>query len=212
MKTAALYFTVFVIACLVGCANGARRVHAVAPAAVITGAGASLTQNGEAQTPAAADTTAGRSALTIPAGTPVSIAPDGVATFTAALPISLTSSFDRFRATGPAAFTPPAPPTPADEARAAGVRYFYFAALVCLVGSGLAAWAGYPLAALCLGVAVPALPVMANVVSSSAGVLVGGVLLALAAGLVIAHHLTHRALTAAVVSLPGAIDRAAAPA
>lgn len=174
-----------------GCASGRR--EPISPAATITGpAGASLAQTGDAATPAQADTAAGSSALVIPAGTAVSVAPDGTATFTAAEPVRIASEFTAFRATGPGAFTPPAPPSPADEARGWGVRAFYLAALVCALAAGLCLWRGYPLAALCAGGAALALPILANVVSSTAGIIAGAVFLSLGAGLVIAYHLTRR--------------------
>lgn len=111
-----------------GCSTFRRDREPESPAATITGpAGASLAQTGDAQTPATADTSAGSSALVIPAGTPVSIAADGTATFTAAEPVRIAATFSAFRAAGPGAFTPPAPPTPAEQARGWGVQVFQIA-------------------------------------------------------------------------------------
>lgn len=181
-----------VIVAFSGCSAG-RRADPRPPAVTITGPGpdgGSLTQTGDAAAPATADTSTGTSGFTIPAGQPVSIAPDGVVSFTAAVPIQVAAQFSSFRAAGPAAFTPPAPPSPADEARGWGVRAFYLAALGCALVAGLLAWRGYPLAALCTGGAALALPIVGNVVSSAAGIVAGSVLLALAAGLVLAYKLT----------------------
>jgi hypothetical protein len=97
------------LAGLTGCTPGRRE-----PATTVTGpAGQSLVQNGSAAEPATADTATGSAALTIPAGTAVTVAPDGSATFTAAEPVEVVSRFSSFKASGPRAFTPPAAPTPA---------------------------------------------------------------------------------------------------
>lgn len=199
LRTVAEILGVLLVAALclagLGCQTSPRQVRA--PAVTITGpAGASLAQSGDAATPAAAETSAGRSALVIPAGTPVAIAPDGVATFTAAAPVRLAAEFTGFRATGPGAFTPPAPPSPADVARGWGVRAFYLAGLGCALVAGLLLWRGYPLAALATGGAAVALPLVGNLVSSTAGLVAGAVGLALAAGLVIAYRLTARTASA----------------
>lgn len=193
------FFALVCVVLLAGCSTG-RRADPRPPAVTITGpgpAGGSLTQTGDAAAPATADTSTGTSGFIIPAGQPVSIAPDGVVSFTAAAPIQVAAQFSSFRAAGPAAFTPPAPPSPADEARGWGVRAFYLAALGCALVAGLLAWRGYPLAALCTGGAALALPIVANVVSSAAGIVAGAVLLALAAGLVIAYRLTARRIWSA---------------
>ncbi len=206
LRLVAIGLGLLLLVALTGCMPGGAR-PAQSPAATVTGpGGASLAQTGDAATPATADTSAGSSALTIPAGTLVTITAEGSATFTAAEPIALTSRFETFRATGPGAFTPPAPPTPADLARGFGVRAFYLAALVCALAAGLCLWRGYPLAAICAGGAAIALPVVANVVSSTAGVIVGAVLLSLGVGLVVAYHLTRARNHAQMVA---ALDPAA---
>jgi hypothetical protein len=126
MKLVPLFLCLVLFAALCcGCSSLTGRARVAAPAATVTGpGGASLVQAGDAQTPATAATSAGRSAFTIPQGQPVSLAPDGTATFTAAAPIVVTASFDTFKASGPSAFTPPAPPTPTDEAAGRASLWF----------------------------------------------------------------------------------------
>lgn len=107
------------------CAGCAPVPVVVPPAATATGpGGASLVQGGDAQTPATAATSAGRSSFTVPASVPVSVSPDGTASFTSPTPLTFTASFEAFRASGPSAFAPPAPPTPTDEAAGRASLWF----------------------------------------------------------------------------------------
>ena len=178
---------VFAVSLLSGCSTNRTRspwVNANVPdlGEIATG--------GDAATPANVATSKGSTAFQIPVGTMVEILPSGSFAFKTAAPVDVVTNHATATLTGPAAFTPPAQPSPADLARGFGVRAFYLAGLVCALAAALCLWRGYPLAAICAGGAAVALPVIANVVSSPAAIMVGSVLLALGVGLVVAYNLT----------------------
>jgi hypothetical protein len=115
---------VLLLAIATGCATGRHAASRSPSATTTTPAGVTFKQTGDAATPATSTTTNGRSSFTIPAGVPVSILPDGTAAFTTPEPVTFSASFDTLRATGPQAFTPPAPPTPTDEAAGRASLWF----------------------------------------------------------------------------------------
>ena len=124
MKTVPLFLCLVLFVTLAcGCSSLTGR--AKSPAATMTAPnGGTLTQTGDAAKPAAASSSSGRSAFTVPKGVPVTIAPDGAASFTTTEPLTFSASFEAYRATGPQAFTPPAPPTPTDEAAGRASLWF----------------------------------------------------------------------------------------
>ncbi len=188
-----LLVALFVALLCGGCATGSRRQPPPAAASVSAGpAGPVVAQDGAAAVPATAARKETRVETTIPAGAAVTAYPDGRVTWTAAAPMALVSASSDSSATGPQSFTPPAPPTPAEEARGWGVRAFYLAALACAIAAGLCVWRGYPLAAICCGAGALALPILANFFGSMSATVAGVACVAIAAGLVVAYQLTAR--------------------
>gem|GEM_PF-2670015 len=115
MKTSAL---VVLAACCLAAFTGCNtlRPAAKSPETTATAGGVSLSQSGDAAQPAHASETTTTTATVIPPGVPVTWHADGSVTFTPAAPLNLVTTRTEANATGPAAFTPPAPPTPTEEA------------------------------------------------------------------------------------------------
>lgn len=106
---------------------------------------------------------------------------------TLAAPSTLTQEATTQTASGPTTHAPPAPPTPAQHATAAGLRLFYYIA----AGAAMAAFAllylGYFRAALVAILAAGGLPLLAQF-SAAAASHTAAALAALAGGLVAAWH------------------------
>lgn len=98
-----------------GC-NTARKAASRPPSATATAGGTSISQDGAAAAPASANKTTTQTAATIPPGVAVTAHADGSLTWTTAAPLSVVTTRTAESVTGPAAFTPPAPPTPTEEA------------------------------------------------------------------------------------------------
>lgn len=137
------------------------------PSATATAGGTSISQDGAAATPAKASETTTQTAATIPPGVRVTASPDGSLSWVTAAPLSVVTTRTESAATGPAAFTPPAPPTPTEEAngRAAFLmRLGLVAGLAAgafglLRGWDVLGWGGVAIAAGCfLGLALQAVP------------------------------------------------------
>lgn len=94
--------------------------HFRPPAAAVHAGSTGLQQTGAALVPAKAETITTRATIPLPAGTEFRVVPvmpaDSALAFTlpSSVPIEVETTAERV--TGPQAFTPPAPPTPAQEA------------------------------------------------------------------------------------------------
>ncbi len=123
---------------LCGCSGLAKTFRAVAPAATIqTPSGAVLTQKGEAAQPATVTTSAANQSLTLPAGSVVwQDAKSGALAYQLSKDSVLTSSAKAEHVEAPRAFSPPAPPSPA-EISDAGSRRMFWAGLVLGVAAAL---------------------------------------------------------------------------
>lgn len=174
-----------------GC-NTARKATSRPPTATATAGGTSISQDGAAAAPASANTTTTQTAATIPPGVAVTAHADGSLTWMTAAPLSIVTTRTAEQVTGPAAYPPPALPSPADEARGWGVKAFYLAALACAIGAGLCVWRAYPLAAICFGAGALALPILANFFGGMSATVAGVACVALAVGLFIAYKVTAR--------------------
>jgi hypothetical protein len=126
-----------------------------------------LYQDGLAQKPATATETTTQAAATVPPGVPVTAHPDGSITWTTAAPLSVVTTRTESAATGPAAFEPPAPATPTEEA--AGLASLWMRlGLVAGIAAGVfglvkgwdfVAWGGGAIAAGCVaGMALASVP------------------------------------------------------
>jgi hypothetical protein len=186
MMRAAL--AIIALALCAGCST--RRGEA--PRATSQAGAASVGQSGDAATPATATATSSTVEATIPPGVQVTAHPDGAITWRTVAPLTITTTRTNDRATGPASFTPPAPPTPADEARGFGVRAFYLAAIACVLAAAFCVWRAYPLAAICFGAAAIALPVLATFFSTMSATVAGVGFVCIALGLVTAYLLTKK--------------------
>lgn len=109
MKAAAFIFAALLVGCRVS-----------APAGMVEAGGSKLTQTGAAQVPASAETVTNRATIPLPKGTEIRVVPvfpdrpeQGFAfTLPEAAPLMVESTAERVK--GPQAFTPPAPPSPAE--------------------------------------------------------------------------------------------------
>lgn len=162
----AVLLLVLLVACLAGCQTG-RRDRAAAPRATAQAGAVAIQQTGDAARPATAAEASTRTETTIPPGVDVTAHPDGRITWRNAAPLALVSTHTAATATGPAAFQPPAPPTPAEEAagRAAlwmrlGLVAGVAAAVFGLVrGWDFVAYGGGAIAAACVvGLSLAAVP------------------------------------------------------
>lgn len=100
-----------------GIVSAARKV--VAPAATVTAGGTTVTQKGDAQTPGSAKTETKSQNVTLPAGTVVwQDFKTGEVRYRLGQDTVLQSETRTEQATAPASFTPPKPPTAAEEANA----------------------------------------------------------------------------------------------
>jgi hypothetical protein len=150
---------------LAACQTG--RKTTTPPRAQASAGSVGVSQTGDAATPATATENVTRTETTIPPGSLVTVHPDGSVTWTNAAPVALVSTHSQASATGPAAFTPPAPPTPAEEARGR-VTLWLWLGLVAGAASGafglvrgwdvLAVGGGVIAAACVLGLALAACP------------------------------------------------------
>ena len=189
-KTLAAKIAIAAVAFLLtGCAAGKREQ---APRATSQAGAASVGQSGDAATPATASATSSTVATTIPPGTEVTARPDGSITWRTVEPLPITTTRTDDRATGPASFPPPAPPTPAEEARGFGVRAFYLAAIACVLAAAFCVWRAYPLAAICFGAAAIAMPVLATFFSTMSATVAGVGCACIAVGLIVAYLLTKK--------------------
>lgn len=106
---------------------------------------------------------------------------------TLAAPSTLTQEATTQTASGPTTHAPPAPPTPADQATAAGLRLFYYLAAGAALAAFALFWAGYFRAGLVAVLAAGGLPLLAQF-SAKVASHTAAALAALAAGLVAAWH------------------------
>lgn len=119
-----------------GCSS--LRRHATPPkAAIALTGGASIQQSGDAQVPAKLAVTSSARSLPLPAGSDI-IFDEKLGTFTLHLSheSTLKTETREEKAEAPQAFTPPAPPTPADEA-AGKLHVWYGIGLVVGIAAGL---------------------------------------------------------------------------
>lgn len=192
MKPAGALLCLFLAACSTGRVQAPR-------ASLTTPTGAKVTQTGSAQTPAAVTVTTSTETLPVPAGSVYVIpaatndkqpgADDKPRTVTLAADSTLTRTTITERAEAPRAFTPPAPPSAVETAKAAGIRWFYVAALLGFVAAGLLAWTQHWLAAVKVAAGAACLPVLAHFFSSTIAMTVSAALIALGAGIWLAWHL-----------------------
>lgn len=192
MKPAAVLLCLALSACSLGRLQAPK-------ATVTTPAGAIVKQSGPAEIPANVTVSTSTSTLPIPAGSVYVIpaAPNNkqppaenkqqTVTLSADSVLSVTTKTEHAEA--PRAFTPPAPPTAAQQAAAAGIRWFYVAALLGFIAAGLLAWTQHYLAAVKVAAGALCLPILAHFFSSAVAMTVSAALIALGLGVWLAWHL-----------------------
>lgn len=142
------------------------------PAFHASGPSGNFEQTGNAVTPARADTGRADAVLAIPKGSTVETRPDGssrvtVSRDTTANLVTVSGSW-----TGP---TAEKAPSPVELARGKGVLYFYAAAVLCALAAVFMGWRQHYKAAALFAAAAVLMPIVANAVSSTAGIIVGAV-------------------------------------
>lgn len=160
-----LIFALFFLCLPAGCAVGR---HVVTPAARSTAGAASIMQTGDAAKPAQAATNTQSASVPIPAGSTV-VFNDKLGTLAVTLSgeTILHTETRTDTVTGPQAFTPPAPPTPTDEAKGKAALWLRIGLVVGIAAGGfglverwsLVALGGGSVAAACfLGLSIEAIP------------------------------------------------------
>ena len=168
-----------------------------------------ITQTGEAKTPASAKVSTSKTTLQVPAGSVVTVpgalqpglsrdasvvgnvgrvtpADPPAWSVTLSKPSALVVETRSEAVEGAETPTPPLPPSPVEIARGKGVRWFYFAGVASGVAALVCFWRKYPLAGLKCVAAAIAFPLVGNLVSEKWAVAVGGCLLIAAGSVVLA--------------------------
>lgn len=158
-----------------------------------------VVQTGEAKTPATANVSTSKTTLTIPAGSKVEIpsptpttteggqvTPSAPVIVTLSQPSELRTETRREAVEAAKTPEPPSPPSAGDLARATGIRWFYFAGVVCGLAAIASIYFGYAWAAKSLVIAALAFPIVGNLVSSKWAVAVAGVFIFAAGGFYLA--------------------------
>lgn len=174
---------------LAGCSSAGKLLRlskATPPALTVTNTatGSTVTQTGDAQQPARVSTVETQASVPVPSGSVITITPPQVSEHgEPSLPIVLTSKATTIQ--GPAAFSPPAPPTPQQLANADATRQSYYFAGALLLGAGFLFWRGHVKAAVVALACGVAAPILANFAGSEialrvciAGVCIAGALFA----------------------------------
>jgi hypothetical protein len=204
MKTYLPFLFAVVFLCLPsGCALS-RVVKA--PTATTTTGNATVTQTGNAATPAKAESDTQSAVVPIPSGSTVVFNEKlGTLAVTLSTDSTLTMTTRRDVVTGPQAFTPPAPPTPSEVADGHAVWVYRLALLIggaaalfgLVRGWDFVMWGGGAVAgAAGVGLFVQSHPLLVGVIG-------GGVALAVA-GVVIWHTKLKHAAPANVLPFPSA--------
>jgi len=163
--------------------TGCKLVPYVAksPKATTTTGNATVTQTGDAATPAKAQSDTQTAVLPVPAGSVVTVNESaGTLGVTLATDSTLTLSTRRDVVTGPQSFTLPAPPTPSDEAKGKAALWLRLGLVAGLAAGGFGLVKGWDLlgiggacvAGACfLGLSIEAIPVWLWVVLGVGGAL-----------------------------------------
>lgn len=170
-----------------------------------TAAGTVLEQSGDVLEPAAVDATRTETGLTAPAGSVVQVAPDGAVSVQVTEPTPVRAAVVREVVTGPRSF---APPSPAEMAKGAGVRWFYILGAVSGLLAIVSAIRKHVLAAICFGVGAFGMPIVGNLASSSWAMVVAGITIAAGTVAFVAWHLI-RLNPAAVAELRDEVKKRA---
>lgn len=178
---------------LSGCFTTSRAARSPA-LKVSTPTGGTVEQTGDASAPAEVSTSRQSATLPLPAGSAVHViaaSPAGPARVEIGLADASTLSTETTGQTvkGPAAFTPPAPPTARETAIAGGIRGAWALGGVLLVLALVLAWRGHGKAAGLAFIGAALAPMAANFLSSTAGAVVGAVAVSGAVSLFAAWHL-----------------------
>jgi hypothetical protein len=151
---------------LAGCSSGSllSRWVSKSPMATIRTPAVSISQTGDAAVPAAVTSTTSTQAVTVPPGATVEIRiTPPVRVDPAALPSTVTATTHTEVVTAPQAFTPaasPKPPTAAEEAQAAGIRWFYIGGVVCALAAVACLILKHPVNAGICGIGAVAVPLV----------------------------------------------------
>lgn len=118
---------------------GCVRSQVESPRATITAGALTITQTGSALSPASAASKTRTASVTLPAGSALEIKDNGGVSATIPAPALLVIESREDSATGPAAFHPPGPPSPVEEAAGIAARWCWAMMLggVILAGLGI---------------------------------------------------------------------------
>jgi hypothetical protein len=121
----------------------------------------------------------------IPGGSKVEVSPGGSVNVVTSRDVPLRSVTYAERLDGPVSV---APPSPAEQARGAGVRLFYIGGVVLGILAALAGWRGHLKACACFAAGAVAMPIVGNLVSSAVALAIGGGFLLIGGTLFAAWH------------------------
>lgn len=154
-----------------GCSLMPQRVRAPQVRAEIRNGKPAIEQKGSAEIPASAKTEATVSSVPIPAGSIVSVPPAAAAAtqpveIKLSAPSELRVETKREIVEGAKSFAPPAPPSPAELAKAQGIRWFYIAGAICAAGAVAAFVMGFPRMGVALAVGGVGMPLVGSFLGS----------------------------------------------
>lgn len=135
-----------------------------------------ITATGDAQTPAKIESAQTETTIPLPAHSQVSFVPatetePSKTVVTLAAPTIARTVTKSENVTAPRAFTPPAPPSASDIARADGVRWFYIAGAVFAVAALALVYFQHYKAAGCAALGAFLVPTLANLLSHQSAML-----------------------------------------
>lgn len=138
LRASLIFFALAVVLLLLMTCSGCALVHRVLSptATVTTPMGTVLTQTGDAQVPASVSTKTATQTMTLPAQSAVWVnAQTGALEYRLSKDTPITTVTKTEEAKAPQAFTPPAPPTLADESEAKMVLFYRIGLCVGIAGA-----------------------------------------------------------------------------
>jgi len=172
------------------------------PSATVLPSG-QIIASGDAATPAHVNETSTHVSLPVPMASTITSSPgNDFISVHVSQPTTLTMDAKHTSVDGPVAFTPPAPPTPAQVAQGSVLKWFALGGLGCLILAGWLAYAQHYLAAIKIAMAGIALPVLGRFFSSQIALVAGSILVTAGIVFVIAWYVIERQKKPETIVLP----------
>ena len=150
-----------------------------------TSAQASIVQEGDVETPAKLDTAQTTIETLAPKGSEIIVEPSGTVRFETPRDVPVTSTTVASKIVGPVSVKPP---SPSEVARGVGVRVFYWGGALLGLAACFAGYRGHAKAAVVFGIGALGMPLVANIASTQAAIVVGGISILVGGTLFAAWH------------------------